>query len=88
MYVKFVSQVGGGHVHFAVFMGKDKDHLGKAGDLCLRIEEYMWLYQKISGPEIEFAGIDRVFAEDMAQHPDKYKFFQGGKDDDDSPVPQ
>jgi hypothetical protein len=37
---KFNHELLGGHVHIAVFSGKDRDHLGKCGDLVMREEEW------------------------------------------------
>lgn len=40
MTFKFNHELRGGHVHIAVFSGKDKDHMGKCGDLVMRKEEW------------------------------------------------
>jgi hypothetical protein len=40
MTFKLNHELLGGHVHIAVFSGKDRDHLGKCGDLVMRAEEW------------------------------------------------
>jgi len=40
MVIKIISERGGDHVHMKVFAGPDKDHLGKCGDLCMRLGEW------------------------------------------------
>jgi len=46
MTIKLRKQLLGGHVHIDVFVGKDKDHLARSGELVLRPEEV---------PEVESA---------------------------------
>lgn len=40
MIFKFKHEKGGDHVHIAIFAGKTDGSLGKAGDICLRSEEW------------------------------------------------
>lgn len=46
MTIKINKHLMGGHVHMDVFVGKDKDHLARSGELVLREEEV---------PEVESA---------------------------------
>lgn len=40
MIFKFRHERGGDHIHISIFAGKTDGSLGKAGDICLRSEEW------------------------------------------------
>jgi hypothetical protein len=40
MIFKFRHERGGDHIHISIFAGKTDGSLGKAGDICLREEEW------------------------------------------------
>lgn len=57
MTFKLKFQKLGGHVHVAVFSGKDIDHLGKCGDLTMREEEwpeFLGVFQNATYPPAIF----------------------------------
>ncbi len=39
MLFRFRAKFAGGDAHISIFAGPDSDHLGKAGDICLRETE-------------------------------------------------
>jgi hypothetical protein len=43
MFMRIYHKAMGGHIHMRVFVGEAHDMtLGKAGDLCMRREEFDW----------------------------------------------
>ena len=40
MTIKTRDELLGGHVHIGVFIGKDADHLQKAGDVCVDADQW------------------------------------------------
>lgn len=52
LIIRVYFEVRGGHTHMRVFAGMDGKNLGKAGDLCLRNEEFLAWQAKKS--KIEF----------------------------------
>lgn len=58
MIVRIYHKRLGGHVHMRVFAGETEGALGKAGDLCLRVEEFNALLGQT--PTIEFCNEDEA----------------------------
>lgn len=43
MFMRIYHKTLGGHVHMRVFVGENRNTtLGKAGDLCMRADEFNW----------------------------------------------
>ena len=47
MLIKIKAKQAGGHIHFGMWMGKHEGALGKAGELCLREEEWQVLRESL-----------------------------------------
>lgn len=66
MTFKFNHELLGGHVHIAVFSGKDRDHLGKCGDLVMREEEWSFFAHHLTMRNNQFPDQKLFIFEDLA----------------------
>ena len=59
MIIKTRDELLGGHVHIGLFIGKDVDHLQKAGDICVDASQWAQVHSMFACGA-EAAGIEYI----------------------------